>query len=60
MLSAIFYLIFGSLFLVMGVTGKGFRSNLAAEKQKLGRKIITFCGAGLLVGALWEFLEIVL
>jgi hypothetical protein len=44
----------------MGITGKGFRPDVAAEKQKLGRNILTFCGAGLLVGALWEFLEIVL
>jgi hypothetical protein len=60
MFSLIFYLICGVLFLVMGVTGRGMRKDLEASKAKMGKRIFTICGAGLLVGALWEFLDMVL
>ncbi len=59
MFNAILYLVLGSLFLIAGITGKGFRTDMPPEKLKLGRKILTFCGAGLLIGALWEFLDLV-
>jgi|GEM_PF-5781975 len=60
MLTAAFYLIFGSTCLIVGVTGRGIRQDVEVGKAKKGRKVLIFCGAGLLIGALWEFLDIVL
>jgi hypothetical protein len=60
MFNAILYLVLGSAFLIAGFTGKGLRANLPPEKLKAGRKILTFCGALLLVGGLWELLEAIL
>jgi len=57
MFSAFFYLIFGSISLFVGLTGKGLRHDLEAEKARKGRKILTVVGALLLVGAVWEFLD---
>jgi hypothetical protein len=60
MFNAILYLVLGSVFLIGGVTGQGFRANLPTEKLKLARKILTICGALLLAGGLWELFEAIL
>jgi hypothetical protein len=59
MFSAFFYLIWGSTCLFIGLTGKGLRPQSGAEgKVKLVRKILTFCGAALLLGSAWEFFDL--
>ncbi len=59
MFSAFFYLIWGSTCLFVGMTGKGLRPQRGSEeKMKTVKKILTFCGAALLVGAACEFFDL--
>lgn len=59
MFSAFFYLIWGSTCLFIGMTGKGLRPQPGSEeKLRIVKKILTFCGAALLVGAAWEFFDL--
>jgi hypothetical protein len=60
MFSAAFYLIWGSLCLIVGITGRGMRPNVEADKAKKTRKLLTIVGAVLLVGGLWELSEAIL